>query len=57
MLKDHENIRFITIPDASNDLVFLKSPKTQSLQPFDHFWSLLPNEDFLRKDLTLSHIT
>ena len=46
MLKDHENIRFITIPDESNDLVFLKSPKTQSLQPFDHFWSLLPNEDF-----------
>ena len=28
MLKDHKNFRFTPIPDKTNDLIFLKSPKS-----------------------------
>ena len=45
MLMNHKNFRFTQIPDKTNDMVFLKSPKTI----IDHFWSFLPNRDFFKK--------
>ena len=49
---NHKNFRFTQIPDKTNDMVFLKSPKTI----IDHFWSFLPNRDFFKKTW-LSHTT
>ena len=46
MLMKHKNIWFTQIPDKTNDVIFLKSPKTLF---WHHFWSFLPNEDFLQK--------
>ena len=37
MLKDHKNFRFTPIPDKTNDMIFLKSPKTLFLDHFGHF--------------------
>ena len=35
MLINHKNFRFTQIPDKTNDMIFLKSPKTLFL---GHFW-------------------
>ena len=45
MLKNH-NFHFTQIPDKTNDMIFLKSPKTMFL---GHFWSFLPDGDFFQK--------
>ena len=42
MLMNHKNFHFTQIPDKTNDVIFLKSPKTMFL------W-LLPNGDFSQK--------
>ena len=42
---NHKNFYLTQIPDKTNDMIFLKSPKTI----FDHFWSFLPNGDFFQK--------
>ena len=44
MLMNHKN--FTQIPDKTNDMSFLKSPKTMFL---GHFWSFLPDRDFFQK--------
>ena len=51
MLMNHENFDFTQIPGKTNDLIFLKSPKTMFL---GHFWPFLPDRDFFQK-LQLSH--
>ena len=35
MLMNHKNFHFTQIPDKTNDVIFLKSPKTMFL---GHFW-------------------
>ena len=46
MLMNHKNFDFTQIPDKTNDVIFLKSPKTMS---FGHFWPFLPGGDFFQK--------
>ena len=46
MLMDHKNFDFTQIPDKTNDIIFLKSPKAMFL---GHFWSFLPDGDFFQK--------
>ena len=53
MLMNHKNFHFTQIPDKTNDMIFLKSPKTMFL---GHFWPFLPNGDFFQKNPG-SHIT
>ena len=43
MLMNHNNFDFTQIPDKTNDMIFLKSPKTIFL---GHFWSFLPDGNF-----------
>ena len=38
MLMNHKNFRFTQISDKTNDMIFLKNPKTLFL---DHFWPFL----------------
>ena len=42
---DHKNFRFTPILEKTNDLIFLKSPKTLFL---GHFWSFLPDGIFFQ---------
>ena len=56
MLKNQKNFHFKQIPDKTNDMVFLKSPKTMFWAIFDHSWSFLPNGDFFQK-IRLSQTT
>ena len=37
MLMNHKNFHFTQIPDKTNDVIFLKCPKTMFLGRFDHF--------------------
>ena len=46
MLMNHKSIHFSQISDNTNDVIFLKSPKTMLL---GHFWSFLANGDFFQK--------
>ena len=46
MLMNHKNFDFTQIPDKTNDMIFLKSPKTMFL---GHFWQFLPDGDFFQK--------
>ena len=39
MLMYHKNFRFTKIPDKTNDMIFLKCPKTMFWAIFDYFWS------------------
>ena len=38
MLMNHNNVDFTQIPDKTNDMIFLKSPKTMFWAIFDHFY-------------------
>ena len=51
MLMNHRNFDLTQIPDKTNDVVFLKSPKTMFL---GHFWPFLPDGEFFQK-IQLSH--
>ena len=53
MLMKHKNLDFTQIPDKTNDVIFLKSPKTMFGAIFDHF---LPGGNFFQK-IQLSHTT
>ena len=53
MLMNHKNFHFTQIPDKTNDMIFLKNPKTLFL---GHFWSFLPDGDFFPKNPAMSHI-
>ena len=46
MLMNHKNFDFTKIPDKTNDVIFLKRPKTMFL---DHFWPFFPDGDFFQK--------
>ena len=57
MLMNYKNFHFTQIPDKTNDVIFLKSPKTMFL---GHFWSFLvifARWGFFPKNPALSHIT
>ena len=57
MLMNHKNFDFTRIPDKTNDVIFLKSPKTMLL---GHFWTILvifARWEFFPKNLALSDIT
>ena len=53
MLMNHKNFHFTQISDKTNDMVFLKSPKTMFL---GHFWPFFPDGDFFQK-IRLPHAT
>ena len=53
MLINHKNFHFTQIPDKTNDVIFLKSPKTMFL---GHFRSFLPDGEFFPK-IELLHTT
>ena len=46
ILMNHKNFDFTQIPDKTNYVIFLKSPKTMFLS---YFWPLLPDGDFFKK--------
>ena len=46
MLMNYNNFDFTQIPHKTNDVIFLKSPKTMFL---GHFWPFLPDWDFFQK--------
>ena len=54
MLMNHKNFDFTQIPDKTNDVIFLKSPKSLFL---GHFWPFLTLWRFFQKNPVLSHIT
>ena len=57
MLMNHKSFHFTQILDKTNDMVFLKSPKTTVL---DHFWPFLvifAKWGFFPKKSALSHTT
>ena len=56
MLMNHKNFHFTQIPDKTNDVILLKSPKTMFLGYFWPFLVILPYRDFFQKT-RLSHIT
>ena len=56
MLMNHKNFHFTQIPDKTNDIIFLKSPKPCFWAIFDNFRSFLPDGDFFQK-IQLSHKT
>ena len=49
MLMNHKNFHFKQIPDKTNDMIFLKSPKTMFLGHFGSFLVILPDGDFFQK--------
>ena len=62
MLINHKNFHFTQIPGKTNDMIFLKSPKTMHLAIFYFFFFFfffffLPNGDFFPKILALPHTT
>ena len=54
MLINYTNFPFTQTTDKTNDVILLKSPKTMFL---GHFLPFLPNGDFFKKKLALSHTT
>ena len=52
MLMNHNNFYFRQIPDKTNHVILLKSPKTKFL---GNLTSFLPNEDFLFQKIRLCH--
>ena len=57
MLMNHKNFHFTQIPDKTNDMIFLKSPKTLFLGHFWPFLVIFAQREFYPKNLALSHIT
>ena len=54
MLMNHKNFHFTQIPDKTNDMIFLKSPKTLFLGHFWPFWVIFAQWGFFQK-LRLCH--
>ena len=55
MLLNHKNLCFTRIPDKTNDMIFLKSPKTLFLGHFLPFLVIFVRWEFFQKNLALSH--
>ena len=49
MLMNHNNFHFTQISDKTNDIIFLKSPKTVFLSHFLPFLVIFAREDFFQK--------
>ena len=49
MLMNLKNFHLTQIQDKTNDMIFLKSPKTLFLGHFDKFWSFLLDGNFFQK--------
>ena len=56
-LMNHKNFHFTQIPDKTNDMIFLKSPKTMFLGHFWPFSVIFARWGFFPKIPALSHIT
>ena len=52
MLMNHHIFHFTQIPDKTNEVIFLKSPKTMFLGYFSPF---LFNGDFFQENLVVTH--
>ena len=52
MLMNHKNFHFTQIPDKTNDMIFLKSPKTMFWAIFDHFYLM---GIFSKKSSSVTH--
>ena len=52
MLMNHNNFHFTQIPDKTNDVIFLNSPKIMFC---GHFWPFLPDGDFFQKTSSFTH--
>ena len=52
MLMNHNNFKFTQIPDKTNDVIFLKSPKNMFL---GHFRSFLRDGIFSKKSGSVTH--
>ena len=57
MLMNHKNFHFTKIPDKTNDVIFLKSPKTMFLGQFWPFLVIFARWGFFPKNLAVSHTT
>ena len=57
MLMNHKNFHFTQIPDKTNDMIFLKSPKTMFLGHFWPFLVIFARWGFFPKNPALSHTT
>ena len=57
MLMNHKNFHFTQIPDKTNDMIFLKSPKTMFLGHFWPFLVIFARWGFFPKNLAVSHTT
>ena len=57
MLMNHKNFHFTQIPDKTNDMIFLKCPKTMLLGHFLPFSVIFAQWGFFPKNLALPHIT
>ena len=57
MLMNYKNFHFMQIPDKTNEVIFLKSPKTMFLSHFWLFLVIFAQWGFFQKSPALSHIT
>ena len=55
MLMNHKNFHFTQIPDKTNDVIFLKSPKTMFLGHFWPFLVIFAWWGFFPKNLAVTH--
>ena len=55
MLMNHKNFHFTQIPDKTNDMIFLKSPKTMFLGHFWPFLVIFARWGFFPKNLAVTH--
>ena len=55
MLMNHKNFHFTQIPDKTNDMIFLKSPKTLFLGHFWPFLVIFAWWGFFPKNLAVTH--
>ena len=53
-VNEPKEFHFLQIPDKTNDVIFLKSPKTCFWVIFYHFGSFLPDWDFFPKSQTVT---
>ena len=54
---NHKSFHFAKIPDKTNDINFLKSPKTMFLGHFSPFLVIFAQWGFFPKNRALSHTT
>ena len=55
MLMNHKKFRFTQIPDKTNDMIFLKRPKTLFLGHFWPFLVIFAQWEFFQKNQAVTH--